>query len=214
MSLVDRLSRFWNSPWLEKTQSVAGFYWSLKTQFYYRLFFGGIGQKSKLIAPMRLRNVHNIQIGENVIVNRYAFLLTLQEDTVVPRLIIGSGSVIGHMNHITCIREVEIGENVLTADRVYISDHSHGFSDTTIPISKQAVVSKGKVSIGNGTWLGENVTVLSCNIGKNCAIGANAVVLSDIPDYCVAVGAPARVIRRWDPISQNWERIAVNERHV
>ena len=214
MSLIGRFSRFWKSPWLEKTQSVAGFYWSLKTQFYYRLFFAGIGQKSKLIAPMRLRNVHNIQIGKNVIVNRYVFLLTLQEDTVVPRLTIGNGSVLGHMNHITCIREVEIGENVLTADRVYISDHSHGFSDTTVPISKQAVVSKGKVSIGNGTWLGENVTVLSCNIGKNCAIGANAVVLSDIPDYCVAVGAPARVIRRWDPTSRNWERIAANERHM
>lgn len=207
MSLISSLSRLWNSPWLEKIQSITGFYWALKTQFYYRYFFADIGHKSKLIAPMRLRNVHNIRIGENVIINRYAFLLTLQEDkSVVPRLTIGNGSVIGHMNHITCICEVEIGENVLTADRVYISDHSHGFLETTVPILKQPVVSKGKVGIGSGTWLGENVAVLSCKIGKNCAIGANAVVLSDIPDYCVAVGAPARVIRRWNPISRNWEK--------
>jgi acetyltransferase-like isoleucine patch superfamily enzyme len=194
-------------PCLEKTQSLGAFYWLLKTQFYYRHLFAAIGQKSKIIAPMMLKNVHNIVIGENVIINKYAFLLTLQDDKcVVPRLRIGDGSVIGHMNHITCISEVEIGENVLTADRVYISDHSHGFADPTIPILKQPVVSKGNVSIGSGTWLGENVAVLSCKIGKNCAIGANAVVLNDIPDFSVAVGAPARVIRKWNPGSRKWEK--------
>jgi acetyltransferase-like isoleucine patch superfamily enzyme len=161
---------------------------------------------------MRLRNVRNIRIGENVLINQYAFLLTLQEDkAVVPRLTIGDGSVIGHMNHITCICEVKIGESVLTADRVFISDHSHAFSETTIPILKQPIVSKGKVSIGNGTWIGENAAVLSCNIGKNCVIGANAVVLSDIPDYCVAAGAPARVIRRWNSVSRIWDRITAND---
>jgi acetyltransferase-like isoleucine patch superfamily enzyme len=212
MELFSKIERFWKYPWLEKTQSVAGLYWSLKTQFYYRLFFACIGQKSKLIAPMRLRNVHNVQIGENVTINKSAFILTLQVNkSVVPRLTIGNGSVIGHMNHIACVHEVEIGQNVLTADRVYISDHSHGFSETTVPILKQPVVSKGKVSIGSGTWLGESVVVLSCNIGKNCAIGANAVVLSDIPDYCVAVGAPARVIRKWNPLTREWEKIAANK---
>jgi acetyltransferase-like isoleucine patch superfamily enzyme len=210
--MINRLSRFWNSPWLEKTQSVAEFFWLLKTQFYYRLFFAHIGQKSKVIAPMRLRNVHNIRIGKNVTINKHVFLLTLQEGTsAVPLLSVGDGSVIGHMNHITCIREVEIGEDVLTADRVFISDHSHCFSDTTIPIMKQSPVSKGRVHIGSGTWIGENVAVLSCSIGKNCVIGANAVVVSDIPDYCVAVGAPARVIRRWNPVSRDWENVAVHE---
>jgi acetyltransferase-like isoleucine patch superfamily enzyme len=161
---------------------------------------------------MRLRNVHNIHIGTNVIINKYAFLLTVQEDkSVVPRLTIGDGCVIGHMNHITCVCAVDIGENVLTADRVFISDHSHAFSDTTVPILKQPVEPKGKVCIGSGTWIGENAAVLSCNIGKNCVIGANAVVLSDIEDYCVAVGAPARVIRRWNPESREWEKSPANE---
>jgi acetyltransferase-like isoleucine patch superfamily enzyme len=212
MSLTGKISRFWNSPWLEKTQSVGEFFWLLKTRFYYRLFFASIGPKSKVIAPMRLRNVHNIHIGQNVTINKYAFLLTLQEDqSVVPRLNIGDGCVIGHMNHITCVWEVEIGENVLTADRVFISDHSHTFSDTTVPILKQPIETKGKVRIGSGTWIGENAVVLSCNIGKNCVIGANAVVLSDIEDYCVAVGAPARAIRRWNPVSREWEKLAANE---
>jgi acetyltransferase-like isoleucine patch superfamily enzyme len=207
MTLIDKLRRFSVLPWLEKTQRIAEFYWLLKTQFYYRWFWGHIGKKSKLIQPMRLRNVHNIQIGDNVIIHNHAFLLTLQEArAVVPRLIIGDGCVLGHMNHITAIDEVRIGKNVLTADRVYISDHSHSFLDPTIPILRQTAVSKGKTSVGDGTWIGENVVVLSCNVGKNCVIGANAVVLSDVPDYSVAVGIPARVVQRFNPTSQSWER--------
>jgi acetyltransferase-like isoleucine patch superfamily enzyme len=208
MSLMTKLGTLLVLPWLEKTQRISEFYWSLKTRFYYRLFWGHIGKKSKLIQPMRLRNVHNIYIGDNVLINNLAFLLTLQEDNaVVPRLIIGDGCVIGHMNHITSINEVRIGKNVLTADRVYISDHSHSFLDTKIPIMSQSAVSKGKVSIGDGTWIGENVAVLSCSIGKNCVVGANAVVLSDVPDYSVVVGIPARIVQRFDPVSQSWVRV-------
>ncbi len=208
MALTSKFGKLLALPWLEKTQRISEFYWSLKTRFYYRLFLGHVGEKSKLIQPMRLRNVHNIYIGDNVLINHHAFLLTLQEDNaVVPRLTIGDGSVIGHMNHITCIREVRIGENVLTADRVYISDHSHNFSDIRVPIMKQGVVSKGSVSIGAGTWIGENVVVLSCNIGKNCVVGSNAVVLHDVPDFSVVVGIPARVVQRFNPASQLWEKV-------
>lgn len=208
MTLIGKFGQFWALPLLEKTQRIAELYWLLKTQFYYRLFWGHIGKRSKLIQPMELKNVHHIEIGESVLINKHVFLLTLQEDrSAVPRLIIGDGCVIGHMNHITCIREVQIGKNVLTADRVYISDHSHEFSNTTIPIMHQSAVSKGKVSIGEGTWIGENVVVLSCNIGKNCVIGSNAVVLHDVPDFSVAVGVPARVVQRFNPSSHSWERV-------
>jgi acetyltransferase-like isoleucine patch superfamily enzyme len=202
MPISEKLKEFWKLPWLEKAQRFDGFYWLLKSQLYYRLFFGQIGKKSKLIAPMRLRGAHNIRIGSNVIINRFSFLFTWgPPEMESPHLSIGDGCVIGHMNHIACIREVAIGKYVLTADRVYISDHSHGFSDTTRPIMKQESASKGKVTIGDGTWLGENVVVISCNIGRNCVIGANSVVLTDIPDFSVAVGTPARVIRSLEGIS-------------
>jgi len=207
-SPLNKFRLWWMSGWLEKMQRVSEFYWLLKSQYYYRIFFGRMGRHSKIIGPMRLKNVHNVYIGDGTIINRSAFLLTLREDeSVIPRLTIGDGCIIGHMNHITCIGQVQLGRNVLTADRVYISDHSHGFSDTRVPIMKQRVVSKGATTIGDGTWLGENVVVLSCNIGKNCVVGSNAVVLNDIPDYSVAVGVPARVIQRFNPTSQLWERV-------
>src|SRR5581483_2268110 len=163
--LTTKLRALGQSPWLEMTERISEFYWLLKTQYYYRHFFGRIGSKSKLILPMRLRNVGNIHIGDGVLINKFAFLLTLQlEEELRPSLSIGDGSVIGHMNHITCVREVWIGKNVLTADLVYISDHSHEFSDIGRPILSQSVVSKGRVTIGDGSWIGENVAILSCNI--------------------------------------------------
>jgi acetyltransferase-like isoleucine patch superfamily enzyme len=60
------------------------------------------------------------------------------------------------------------------------------------------------VRIGSGAWLGENVCVIGANVGRNSVVGANSVVMSDIPDFCVAVGAPARVIRRFDASLGKW----------
>ncbi len=208
MPLTSKFRKLTALPWIEKTQTVSEYYWGLKTRFYYSFFWGHIGKRSKVIRPMRLRNVPNIYLGDNVLVHAHVFLLTLQgENSPVPKLSIGDGSVIGHMNHITCVDAVEIGKNVLTADRVYISDHSHNFSNVKVPVMYQGTVSKGRVAIGDGTWIGENVVILSCHIGKNCVVGANAVVLRDLPDYCVAVGAPARVIQKFNLDSQSWEKV-------
>jgi acetyltransferase-like isoleucine patch superfamily enzyme len=58
--------------------------------------------------------------------------------------------------------------------------------------------------IGDGSWIGENACIIGAHVGKNCVIGANAVVTSDIPDYSVAVGVPAVVIKRFDAPSKMW----------
>ncbi len=64
------------------------------------------------------------------------------------------------------------------------------------------------VSIGDRSWLGQNVCVLpGASIGEHCVIGANSVVTSPIPDFSVAVGAPARVIKRYNGKTGGWERV-------
>ena len=211
-TLLKRVRRFWRYPFLEKVESVVEFYWLCKTRLYYRCFFGGIGDHSKILAPLRLKNVQHIFVGDDVLINRHAFLLTMPlPNQDLPRLVISDGCVIGHMNHITCVNEVMVGAKVLTADRVHISDNSHVFVDPARAILEQGVESRGKVSIGEGTWIGENASVISCSIGKHCVVGANAVVITDIPDYCVAVGSPARVVRRFNQLSGVWERTAAEK---
>ena len=61
-----------------------------------------------------------------------------------------------------------------------------------------------EVLIGEGSWIGENVCIIGAFVGKNSIVGANSVVTNNIPDYCVAVGAPARVIKRYDHKDNQW----------
>jgi acetyltransferase-like isoleucine patch superfamily enzyme len=125
-------------------------------------------------------------------------------------LIIGDGTNIGNFNHIYATRSIIIGENVLTADKVYISDNLHGYEDINIPIIHQPIKQIGNVVIGNGTWIGENVCVIGVKIGKNCVIGANSVVTKDIPDYCVVVGSPSYIIKRFCQETNIWKKTNKN----
>ena len=61
-----------------------------------------------------------------------------------------------------------------------------------------------EVLIGEGSWIGENVCIIGASVGKNSIVGANSVVTNNIPDYCVAVRAPARVIKRYDNKDNQW----------
>ena len=187
---------------------VSRLYWLMKTQVVYRLFFGKVGTRTVIFSPLQLRNARNVFIGRSVTINRHVWLLTLQINGMGnPRMILGDGCEIGHFNHITCVNYVEIGRKVLTADRVHISDNGHGYKSPEVAIVDQPILSKGPVIIGEGTWIGENANVLSCRIGRNCVIGANAVVTRDIPDFSVAVGVPARVVKRLDLVSGVWVSI-------
>ena len=117
-----------------------------------------------------------------------------------PRLQIGEGVSMEYDCHIGCINEVRIGARVLIASRVYISDHAHGGTtaeDMRRSPKERPVVSKGPVIIEDDVWLGEGVAVMpGVRIGRSSIIGANSVVTKEIPPFCVAVGAPARVIKQ------------------
>lgn len=120
------------------------------------------------------------------------------------KLYIGNGCSIGRYNEIYATKEIILEDCVLTAERVYISDNLHGYDNPNVPIMNQPIVQKSTVRIGEGSWLGVGVAVIGANIGKHCIIGANAVVTHDIPDYSVAVGIPARVIKRYDSRLNKW----------
>ncbi|MCP4650701.1 MAG: acyltransferase [PVC group bacterium] len=148
-----------------------------------------------------------MSILKGAVVQKYTWLFALQIDEHVPELVIKEGCSIGDFNHIAAVRKVIIGKNVLTANRVYISDNIHCYKDVNTPIMHQPVEFKSEVAIGDGSWIGENVCVIGAKIGKNCVIGANSVVTNDIPDYCVAVGAPAKIIKRFNAATKEWKKV-------
>jgi acetyltransferase-like isoleucine patch superfamily enzyme len=176
----------------------------------YGSVMGKLGAKSFLFRPFRIDGPEGIELGAGSSLQRGGWLYCVAQDGGKARLAIGSGCILGYNNHITAVREVIIGDHVLTANNVYVSDNVHEFEDISRPIMHQPVIFKGHVSIGDGAWLGENVCIIGASVGRNCVIGANAVVTHDIPDYCVAVGIPAVVIRRFDTASKKW--VAVSQR--
>ena len=177
-------------------------------KIYYRLTFGRFGWHSSILRPLRIDGRKNIYIGENVSIKYRTWIAsTPLTGADKSQLIFEDGCVIGHFNHIYATKSIILHKDVLTADKVYISDNLHGYEDLEIPIKDQPVVQNGTVEIGEGSWLGENVCVIGANVGKHCVIGANSVVTKDIPDYSVAVGAPARVIKRYNFDDQKWVRV-------
>lgn len=117
--------------------------------------------------------------------------------------------------HIGATESVTIGNDVLIASRVFISDHDHGRYSGSPPHSnpderpKSRVEPARPVSIGDRVWIGEGVAILSgVNIGHGCIIGAGSVVTHDIPPECIAVGVPARVVRRYSRSDAAWLRVA------
>ena len=179
--------------------------WSFR--FFYAKKLRLLGKGAHVYSPFRFDGIKNIEIGEGTYVQRGVWFYCLGIEGTSASLKIGKRCAIGYNNHIAAVRNVVIGDNVLTANNVYISDNLHNYEDIKIPIMDQPVRFKREVSIGDGCWIGENAAIIGVQIGKNCVIGANAVVTSDIPDYSVAVGVPAVIIKKFDVELQKWIKV-------
>jgi acetyltransferase-like isoleucine patch superfamily enzyme len=172
----------------------------------YKLLFAKIGSRSRLINT-KVDGYNRISIGDKVYINTGGWLACVPlTGSNAATLSIGSGTYIGRFCHIYATAEITIGNKVLMADKVYIADNLHGHTDITLPVIDQPVQQTNPVAIGDGAWLGENVCIIGASVGKNAVIGANAVVTKDIPDYAVAVGAPAYIIKRFDNSLQQWRK--------
>jgi acetyltransferase-like isoleucine patch superfamily enzyme len=172
--------------------------------------FKEFGAGSRISPPFRFYGLNWISLGENVMVHGDCWIQVVpgHGDGKGARLTIKSHAGIGMGAHISAARQVVIEEYVLLGRNVFISDHAHAYEDVVLPIAEQGINRIAPVTIGRETWLGENVVVLpGVNIGKHCVIGANSVVNRSIPDFSVAVGAPARVIKQYNSDTGRWESL-------
>lgn len=154
------------------------------------------------------RDTGLVKIGNTVDVSANATLLETNPNC---KIIIGDNIRIAHHFQISCGRYVEIKSNVIIAPFVFLCDHNHKYEDVTRPIKGQGIDMKpdAHIIIDEGSWIGTKVTVLGkVHIGKHCVIGSNSVVTKDIPDYSIAAGIPAKVIKRYNFTTQQWEKVS------
>lgn len=179
--------------------------WShLKALFYYKWVFRKFDNSALLIKPLKIDNPKSISVGRKTYIGHCAWLMGSPSGDKTT-LAIGDHVQIGHFSHIVALDSVKLENSVLLADKVFISDCTHRYEDIQVPVLEQGVKTLKPVTIGEGSWLGENACVCGVSIGKHCVIGANSVVTKDIPDYCVAVGSPAKVIKRYNFDTGMWE---------
>lgn len=136
------------------------------------------------------------------------------QDEQNPEIIFGNNVQINDYVHICALSKVIIGNDVLIASHVYISDNSHGYykgsswdsSPLIPPIQREYF--REAVHIGDRVWIGEGVMILpGVSIGSGSVVGAHSIVKDSIPDNCIAVGAPAKVIKHFNFETHRWERI-------
>lgn len=163
--------------------------------------FGAFGKHNYLF-DLELLNPQNIFLGSNLWISK-----TRLASSKGGKLIIGNHVAIGRFSQIyAALQSIIIEDGVLMAENTFISDNTHTFTDITTPVRDQDIKPLGNVVIGSGTWIGRNVVVNGCKIGRNCIIGAYTFLKKDIPDYCVVVGNPARIVKRYNPQSGQWEK--------
>jgi maltose O-acetyltransferase len=112
----------------------------------------------------------------------------------------GAGIVMGNNSGLGVDCDVRgpltLGDDVMMAPEVIILTGSHRHDRTDIPMRLQGSLKEKGVVIGNDVWIGSRAIILpGVRIGTGVIVGAGAVVTKDVPDYAIAVGNPARVVR-------------------
>lgn len=159
---------------------------------------------------LHLRLPQYIQCGSNVAIGENSKLLCWDSYNGVkfdkpPQIIIGHGVRATRTLTIQCANKVRIGDNVLIASDVFIVDFNHGCSPLTENYLENPLSISEGVIIEDGVWIGNSVIILpGVTIGKKSIVGAGAVVTKSIPEYSIAVGNPARVIKHFDFDSNRW----------
>ena len=183
------------------------FIFKVKTYFIFK--------NARLIRfPFRVRGKNYIKIGKGFTTGFNCRIDAFNHDNLTGYLIdIGENVEINDDVHIAAVERISIGDNVLIASKVYIADHNHGgykgpFQDSPLSTPQSRKIFTDPIVIEKNVWLGEFVCVLQgVTIGEGSIIGAMSVVTKNIPPHSIAVGSPAKVIKRYDFGLQQWIKI-------
>ena len=150
-----------------------------------------------------IRGKKYVDFGTNLTIGRRC-RIDINGDHEGKILRFGNNVNIGDDVRISCVERIDIGCNVLMGSKILIIDNSHGNysginqSLPQTPPNNRALVTSA-VSIGDNTWIGEQVIILpGVHIGCGCIIGGGAVVTKSVPDNCIVAGNPARIIKKWE----------------
>jgi acetyltransferase-like isoleucine patch superfamily enzyme len=158
--------------------------------------------------PRFIKGGRYITIGEECFFGEGLVMSATDEFQGVPYqpvLKVGNRCTFGSDAFFSCTTRIEVEDDVLASARVFIGDSYHDYRNVHLPVSRQPMGGAAPVKIGAGSFLGIGCVILpGTTLGKGCYVGANAVVHGTFDDHCVLAGVPARVIRRYDALEEQW----------
>jgi acetyltransferase-like isoleucine patch superfamily enzyme len=180
----------------------------------YPLILGRVGSNVAFGCNIVLRHPHKIDIGDNVVIDDQCCLdakgTTNRGISIKRGVFVGRNAILSCKNGDICLDEdanigfnvevfsaatVRIGKKVLIAAYTYLVGGDHLYDRVDVPVLDQGRTARG-IEVGDNVWLGAHVVVADgVHIGRDAVVGAGAVVTADVPEFHVAAGVPARIIR-------------------
>lgn len=161
-----------------------------------------------------LFGTHRMSFGDDVFIGKEGVLAIVYERPEPgPMITIGNGVWMNKRCYISAANEITVGDYAIFAPNVYLADSAYEYRRVGVPIMKQGLASvQNRIHIGEHAWMGINSVVYgNVTIGKGSVVGANSVVTKPVPDYCVAGGQPARILRAYDDRTDDWPLIKSDE---
>lgn len=164
---------------------------------------GGYAAKSMIVSNQKYINIEErVRIKKGYRIECYP---SFSDIKLYPKVIFEDGVIIGPYLTIFCADTIRIGRNTIFAGNVTLISENHGTNPVIEKPYHAQPLTTGPISIGEGCWLGHNVSVLpNVKIGKKCIVATNSVVTHDIPDYSIAAGIPAKVIKHFNFETNKW----------
>lgn len=208
---MEKLKKLKNVKFFELINYFFSLCAKMRTLFFYRFFFGGMGRSVSIYKPLLIAHPHRIFIGNSVIIRsgvRLEVVLTDMEKK--PILTIGNNVNIEQNVHIICGSRVIIGDNVSITGGAAIVDVNHPYEDVDNDkkIGNRIQAENNYVEIGEGVFIGYGAIILpNVKIGRRAVIGAYSVVSRDVPEFSVVAGNPAKVIKKYCFENSKWKKI-------
>lgn len=181
--------------------------------------FANAPQRLNFELPRRIVNPQQITVGNDCYLGPNSTLCAcgpvgrpFAPQQLQGKIVLGDRVWGTHGLQIYAAELVEIASDVMIAGNVFICDYQHGYETAEVPYKDQAFHPVKPIRIGAGSWIGQNVVVMpGVEIGRQAIVGANSVVTKSIPSASIAVGVPARVIRRYDADAGRWTAVCESE---
>jgi len=179
---------------------------------YLPVHFGKLGDRSRVPFPRTIIGGRRIFIGDRLSIGEGAYIHAIETYAgtgFTPEIVIGNDVYIGPKCYIAAAQRISIEDGCVLSEGVYVSDVAHGMDPEMGLIMKQQLIVKGRVSIGANCFIGLRAAIMpGVELGHNCIVGAGSVVTRSYPAFSVLVGNPARLVKRYDPQTRKWARIA------